>query len=169
MTKTKMVTIDVDDNPRELNENLATFETLDVAYTSPDTMFTYKFDSFEDYLIMLTDIDNQYTLEYYAEKVEDTLTLEKLMNIAEKAGYIIKLVDMYSSSASETIYSLAREKYETRYTTGFIYASKEDIRKWYGVKYVTKSVREKVINDFENEINDWNDYAQGYTFVEEEL
>lgn len=44
---------------------------------------------------------------------------------------------------------------------GFIYVTKENVRKEYNVKRITKSIREKVIEVLEGEVKDYDQYLTG--------
>jgi hypothetical protein len=48
---------------------------------------------------------------------------------------------------------------------GFIYATEEDIRKEYGVKKITKKLKERVRELLENEVKIYDNYIRGYVFA----
>lgn len=49
---------------------------------------------------------------------------------------------------------------------GFIWASKIDIRNWFGVRHVTKSIRNKVKQRFAAELKAYEAYLNGYEETE---
>lgn len=47
---------------------------------------------------------------------------------------------------------------------GYIYATKDDIRKEFGVNKVTKKIKEKAINILKSEISEYDDYLSGNVY-----
>ena len=45
---------------------------------------------------------------------------------------------------------------------GVIYATREEISKWFGCKYITKKVWEKVVNQFNSELRCYAQWVNGY-------
>lgn len=50
---------------------------------------------------------------------------------------------------------------------GFIYVTKEKVREWYGVKLITKKVRERVLKALQAEVKEYDAYLRGdvYDYV----
>ena len=50
------------------------------------------------------------------------------------------------------------------YQIGFIFASYDDIRKWFEVKDITSKILSKAKDEFEEEVEDFNDYLNGNVY-----
>ena len=52
---------------------------------------------------------------------------------------------------------------------GFIYVTKQKAREWFGVKTITKKVKERIIAALESEVKEYDDYLRGNVYYYEEF
>src|SRR5699024_2608192 len=87
----------------------------------------------------------------------------------DKIGYI--LFPVYKYEHGLVGYGLGTSSGWDSGTVGFIFATKKKIYECYGVNRLTGLIRNKVINEFKNELKTYTSYANGqvYGFILEDL
>lgn len=154
-----MIEIDYDeysDSPREW-DNLGTFYTWDDGYDSPDkNEFNNGIEFFEDMLgeklVSRVHDNNSNTSDF----------MKEIIPHADKAGYILYPVGKYEHR--QVNYSLGCSSGWDSGTVGVIFAKKEKIRHEYGIKNITKDIREKVEKNFAHEVWLYTQYANGEAY-----
>lgn len=149
MQKLRIIQDDSAESPREW-DNLGTIAYAHSRYTLGEEKIDDPIEWLEDML----GLDR-----LYIESPQRLASLEK--RFFDK--YIVLPVYMYDHSAislSTTPFSCSWDSGKL----GYIYAHKEDIRKEYGVKRITKKVRELVESILKSEINTFDHYVQGEVY-----
>ena len=157
LQKQLIVTIDEDEwfeSPREL-ENLGTLYTWEDGYFSPDK------HNFSDGLEFLGSIIGEELIEKIHDKYNNSYDFfEDIKKRMDKLGYILYPVSKYEHS--DVRYFLGVSSGWDTGTVGVIFAEKKKICNWFNTKKVTQKVREKVVQNFESELEIYTDYANGY-------
>lgn len=89
--------------------------------------------------------------------IEEAMELEKSKDVISLPLY---LYDHSGITMSTSPFSCPWDSGKV----GFIYVTKEKVRKEYEVKLVTKKTREKVISILESEVEEYNDYITGNVY-----
>jgi hypothetical protein len=140
------------ESPREW-DNLGTFVTWQNRYISPDE---HNYGEPRDFLV---DIVREAETSYTDEFLEEKATMSRLFEIAEK-HYIILPVYVYEHSGRV----FDTHPFSCRWDSGqvgYIYVSKEKVRKEYGVKVIGKHVRESVGRILNGEVKTYEKWAEG--------
>ena len=157
LQKQLIVTIDEDEwyeSPREW-ENLGTLYTWEGGYYSPDK------HNYSDGIEFLGSIIGEELIEKIHDKYDNNSDFfEDISKRMDKLGYILYPVSKYDHGLVE--YSLGISSGWDTGTVGVIFAEKKKICNWFNVKKVTQKVREKVVQNFESELEIYTDYANGY-------
>lgn len=78
----------------------------------------------------------------------------------ERKGYIVLPLSVYDHSGVKIYIGNKCDKWDSG-QIGWYIASKEDIRKWYNVKRITKKILDKVVECMEYEVKTYNAYING--------
>ena len=154
---------EVPENPREW-DNLGTFYTWEDRSYSPDN------HSYSDPLEFLSELLSEETVYKVHDKYNNTAAfMNDIMNRLDKKGYILYPVSKYEHGNVD--YSIGCKQGWDSGTVGFIFATKKKIYECYGVNRLTGLIRNKVINEFKNELKTYTSYANGqvYGFILEDL
>ena len=157
LQKQLVVTIDEDEwyeSPREL-DNLGTLYTWEGGgYSSPDK------HNYSDGIEFLGSIIGEELIEKIHDKYDNNSDFfEDISKRLDKLGYILYPVSKYEHS--DVRYFLGISSGWDTGTIGVIFAEKKKICNWFNVKKVTQKVREKVVQNFESELEVYTDYANG--------
>ncbi len=142
--------IERDDSPESPREwgNLGTFLTWQRRYNSPDK------NDYSDPRSCMESLAYDYT-----DRNTYDMTDKQIQRIVEK-HYIILPVYVYEhSSIAFSVHSFS-DPWDSG-QAGFIYVSKEDARKEYGVKRLTAKVRAKVEKVLESEVEVYGQWVNG--------
>ena len=157
LQKQLIVTIDEDEwfeSPREW-DNLGTLYTWEGEYSSPDK------HNFNEGLEFLGSIIGEELIEKIHDKYNNVSEFfEDITKRLDKLGYILYPVSKYEHS--DVIYSIGVSRGWDSGVVGVIFAEKKKICEWFNTKKVTQKIREKVIQNFESELEIYTDYANGY-------
>ena len=129
------VTVLVDEyptNPRELNDNLTTMICHHRNYSLGDVKESEQFNSYNS----LKEL-KQALVEYYGEMA------------------YIKPLSLYDHSIQTLAIGEPSDMWDSGYV-GFIFVTKEQARKWFNVKRITKSVIEKIEKLAQSEVEEYN-------------
>ena len=158
LQKQLIVTIDEDEwfeSPRVDWDNLGTLYTWDSGYCSPDQ------HNFSDGLEFLGSIIGEELIEKIHDKYDNNSDFfEDITKRMDKLGYILYPVSKYEHGLVQ--YFLGVSSGWDTGTVGVIFAEKKKICEWFNIKKVTQKVREKVVQNFESELEIYTDYANGY-------
>ena len=160
LKKQLIVTVDCDEwfeSPRDDRDNLGTLYTWEDGYFSPDRQ------NFSDGLEFLVSIIGEELIEKIYNQYNDTGSLmDDITKRLDKLGYILYPVSKYEHSG--VIYSIGVSGgwHSGDTIVGVIFAEKKKICEWFNTKKVTQKVREKVVQNFESELEIYTDYANGY-------
>ena len=165
LQKQLIVTIDEDEwyeSPREL-DNLGTLYTWEGGgYSSPDK------HNYSDGIEFLGSIIGEELIEKIHDKYDNNSDFfEDISKRLDKLGYILYPVSKYEHS--DVRYFLGISSGWDTGTIGVIFAEKKKICNWFNVKKVTQKVREKVVQNFESELEIYTDYANGYGIYSVEI
>lgn len=119
-------------NPRELNANLTTMICHHRNYSLGDVNESKQFEGFTS----LKEL-KQALVEYYGEMA------------------YIKPLSLYDHSTQTLAIGEPTDRWDSGYV-GFIFVTKEQARKEYGVKRITKSVIEKIERVAQGEVEEYN-------------
>jgi hypothetical protein len=130
--------------------------------------YTIEIDQDSDYMNLREEMDNLGTMVCFHSRYtlgdKDTgISKEELIKIANNDDYISLPLYLYDHSGitmNTTGFSCGWDSGKV----GYIFVSKEDIRKEYSCKNVTKSIREKVLNCLRSEVALYDDYLTGNVF-----
>lgn len=88
------------------------------------------------------------------------------LNTLERKGYIVLPLSVYDHSGVRMYIGSPCDRWDSG-QIGWYIVSKEDVRKEYGYKRISKKLREKVESILESEINTYNAYINGdvYNFT----
>ena len=148
---------------------------IDTPYEMPNgNVLTVKYDECPDSPRNWDNLSTFVTFESrnYSPDKNDFESFQELYEMVQSDKYIYSLVEKYEHSAV----SYYRHNGSLRCqwdsgVVGIIFVSKEDIRKNYNVKRVTKKILEKVYNVFDGELETYTDYCNGavYGYVIENM
>lgn len=144
------------DSPREFL-NLGTFYTWIKEYMSPDKNEYATINAFISKILGHKNVEGAYS---------ECKTLSEFISYiskrAEVKGYILEPISLYEHTG--LTYSLGVKYGWDSGVVGFIFVSKNKIREVYGCRKVTKSVRNRVVEDLKNEVDSYNKWANGEVF-----
>ena len=157
LQKQLIVTVEQDDcdwSPREWG-GLSNFYTWERGLDSPDK------HNYSDALEFLGELLGETLVEKIHDKYTETGSfMDDIAKRLNKLGYILYPVSKYDHSGVKYFFGISNG-WDTG-TIGVIFAEKKKICEWFNVKKVTQKVREKVIQNFESELEFYTDYANGY-------
>lgn len=145
-------------------DNIGTIYTWERSYISPDKS---HYSSMEEFIESVLG-DN--SLERLRDRNTNVVSLfEDISKQFDKKGYILYPVSRYEHGMVK-YYMGATEGWDTG-TVGVIFAKKEKIYEEFGVKKISKKIRENVEKNFEGELEEYTDYANGdvYTITVEDF
>ena len=119
-------------NPRELNDNLTTMICHHRNYFLGDVKESEKFTGYNS----LKEL-KQALVEYYGEMA------------------YIKPLSLYDHSTQSLAIGEPTDRWDSGYV-GFIFVTKEQARKWFNVKRITKSILEKIEKLAQSEVEEYN-------------
>ena len=119
-------------NPRELNDNLTTMICHHRNYSLGDVKESEKFTGYNS----LKEL-KQALVEYYGEMA------------------YIKPLSLYDHSTQSLAIGEPTDRWDSGYV-GFIFVTKEQARKWFNVKRITKSILEKIEKLAQSEVEEYN-------------
>ena len=158
LKKQLVITVDYNEwfeSPRDDGENLGTLYTWEGRHYSPDK------HNFSNGLDFLGSIIGEELIEKIHDKYDNNSDFfEDISKRMDKLGYILYPVSKYDHGLVE--YSLGISSGWDTGTVGVIFTEKKKICNWFNTKKVTQKVREKVVQNFESEIEIYTDYANGY-------
>ena len=159
MNLQKQLIVKIDENewfesPRDW-ENLGTLYTWESGYCSPDR------HNYSDVLEFLGELLGETLVEKIHNQYTDTGSfMDDISKRMDKLGYILYPVSKYDHSLVRYFLGIS-SGWDTG-TIGVIFAEKKKICEWFNTKKVTQKVREKVVQNFESELELYTDYANGY-------
>lgn len=155
-------------SPRETIENVWTLNQFDGGHYDIDVV-PYGLNSAEEVLEVVI-FNQDGTMDFVDDKldkfmeenntsIDDTLThefyLEQVRSRAEKAGYLVVPIENYRGYYYEVNDVLDYDAF------GIAYVSKDTLRHTYGVKNITKAIKQRAYKELEQELRIYNAWATG--------
>lgn len=139
---------------------------LEVYHDEYETETTRDYDNLGKIITWHKNYD--FTDNVVKEKFSNlTESPETFLDYANKNKFLYKSLYMYdhsgiSFSLSNNVYPF-NDRWDSG-QVGYIFTTPEDIKKWFKVKEITNDIKEKVYEDFENEIKELNKDVVGDSF-----
>lgn len=144
---------EIADSPRNW-DNIGAFYTWENRYISPDKN---EYGSMTEFIESI--IGENMVEKLKGKNTNITSLFEDICDKFDKKGYILYPVSRYEHGMVR-YYIGDSEGWDTG-VVGVIFAEKEKIYKEFGVKKISKKIREKVEKVFEDELKEYTDYANG--------
>lgn len=127
--------------------------------------YTIEIDQDSDCMNPREDMDNLGTMvcfhsRYNLGDKDKGISKEKLVEIANSNDYISLPLYLYDHSGITMNTTGFNDGWDSG-KVGYIFVSKEDVRKEYSCKNVTKSIQEKVLNCLRSEVALYDNYLTG--------
>ena len=155
-----VMTVGYDDCPESPREwdNMGTFYTWQRNRISPDE------NNFSDAIEFISSILGESATEKIHEKYNNTADfMSEIVQKLDKRGYVLYPVSAYEHG--DIVFSLGCESGWDSGTIGVIFAEKKKIYEEFGVKRLTKEIREKIENIFTSELATYTQWANGEVYI----